>query len=191
MLVQYNTKTIQVKIVYYGPAMSGKTTMLRSLSKKFNKVQDLTSIETTTGRTLFFDFGSLNFKGSDWNIKILMYTATGQDFYASTRPSKLHGTDGLIFVMDSNPELIEDNKQSWAELKKFFSNKIFDIPIVICLNKRDLPNFISRERIMEFVESEFFSKIEVKETIATEGKGVAESFSSLLNFVFPGIKILN
>ncbi len=191
MLVQYNTKTIQVKIVYYGPAMSGKTTMLKSLFQKFKKEGELTSIETTTGRTLFFDFGSLNFKGSDWNIKILMYSATGQDFYASTRPATLQGTDGLIFVMDSNPDLMDDNKQSWAELKKFFSNKIFDIPIVICLNKRDLPNCIPRERIMEFVESELFSKIDIKESIAVQGKGVAESFSSLLNFVFPGIKISN
>ena len=123
MIVSYDTNTIQIKFVYYGPAMSGKTTMLKSLFKILKNDGDLTSIETTTGRTLFFDFGSLYFKGADWNIKILLYAATGQDFYANTRFATLQGTDGVILVMDSDPELIDANKQSWYELKNYFAER--------------------------------------------------------------------
>jgi len=109
MIVNYNNKTIQIKIVYYGCAMSGKTTSLKSLLEKFNSSDKLTSIETTTGRTLFFDFGTLQLQGAGWSVKIHLYSATGQDFYASTRPATIQGADGLIFVIDSKRNLLHDN----------------------------------------------------------------------------------
>ena len=188
MIVNYKTNTIQVKLVYYGPAMSGKTTTLRHLFKKLNKEGELTSIETTTGRTLFFDFGTLAFKGSDWNIKILLYSATGQDFYASTRPATLQGADGIIFVVDSNPELLDENLQSWNELKRFFQD-FYDLPMVVCLNKQDLEEKISEEIIREKLELEMFQKMHLFKTIATEGEGVIPSFKKMLNYIFPGIDV--
>lgn len=82
MIFDWENKVIQVKIVYYGPAMSGKTTSLKYLFSYFGKLKELDSIESTVGRTLFFDFGVLKFKGSQWGLKFLIYSATGQDFYA-------------------------------------------------------------------------------------------------------------
>jgi len=84
MIFNYENKTLQVKIVYYGPAMSGKTTSIKSLFSYFNKEHAVKSIDSSVGRTLFFDFGVLQFKGTEWGIKFLIYSATGQDFYAST-----------------------------------------------------------------------------------------------------------
>ncbi|MGV9206185.1 MAG: gliding-motility protein MglA, partial [Promethearchaeia archaeon] len=85
MIFDHENKELQVKIVYYGPAMSGKTTSIKNLFKNFGQKDKLRSIENTIGRTLFFDFGILKFKGTNWNLKFLIYSATGQDFYASTR----------------------------------------------------------------------------------------------------------
>jgi len=78
MIFDWENKVIQVKIVYYGPAMSGKTTSLKYLFSYFGKLKELDSIESTVGRTLFFDFGVLQFKGSQWGLKFLIYSATGQ-----------------------------------------------------------------------------------------------------------------
>ncbi|GAG76664.1 unnamed protein product, partial [marine sediment metagenome] len=75
--------------------------VFKYLFKHFGKTDKITSIESTVGRTLFFDFGVLEFKGAEWDLNFQIYSATGQDFYASTRPSTLIGVDGIIFVVDS------------------------------------------------------------------------------------------
>ena len=116
MIFDYRNKTLQVKIVYYGPAMSGKTTSIKSLFPYFNKEDSVKSIDNSVGRTLFFDFGVLNFKGAEWGLKFLIYSATGQDFYASTRPATLNGVDGLIFVVASQIEFLEHNLRACNEL---------------------------------------------------------------------------
>ncbi|GAG87475.1 unnamed protein product, partial [marine sediment metagenome] len=71
------------------------------------------SIDSTIGRTLFFDFGVLQFEGAEWSLKFLIYSATGQDFYASTRPATLNGVDGIIFVVDSRTQCLQHNIRSW------------------------------------------------------------------------------
>ncbi len=189
MLFDYSNKTIQIKIVYYGPAMSGKTTSLKSLFKYFGKQETLKSIESTTGRTLFFDFGVLNFQGFEWNIKLLLYSATGQDFYASTRPATLIGVDGIIFIVDSQNVCIKQNLRSWNELNAFFSNKFYDIPIIICLNKWDLENKIEKSEFLNEINYTLFEKVDILNTIATDGIGIFESFKKMLNFIFPQISI--
>jgi signal recognition particle receptor subunit beta len=189
MIVNYSTKTIQIKIVYYGCAMSGKTTSLKQLLDRFNSSMNVSSIETTTGRTLFFDFGTLQLKGADWSVKIHLYSATGQDFYASTRPATLLGADGIIFVVDSQKDLLKDNIQSWNELKYYFSDNIFKIPILICLNKQDLPNLVSVNEIQENLNLVNFQKIDIIKTIAINGQGITESFKKMLEFIFPSITI--
>jgi len=183
MLLDYENKTIQAKIVYYGPAMSGKTTSLRYLFKTFGKEQDLKSIETTTGRTLFFDFGTLKLTGNDWTVKFLLYTATGQDFYASTRPATLYGVDGIVFVFDSQSQIFTYNENSWKELHRFFENEIFEIPIIICLNKWDLDSSLNEESLTQKFELNKYKKVKIQKTIAKNGEGIYESFSALLNFL--------
>ncbi len=169
--------------------MSGKTTSLKSLFKYFGKQETLKSIESTTGRTLFFDFGVLNFQGYEWNIKFLIYSATGQDFYASTRPATLIGVDGIIFIVDSQNTCIKQNLRSWNELYTFFSNKLYEIPIIICLNKWDLDNKIKKLEFLNEINYTLFEKVDIITTIATDGIGIFDSFKNMLNFIFPQISI--
>jgi GTPase SAR1 family protein len=191
MIFNYENKTLQVKIVYYGPAMSGKTTSIKSLFSYFKKEHSVKSIDSSVGRTLFFDFGVLQFKGIEWSLKFLIYSATGQDFYASTRPATLNGVDGLIFVVDSQIEYLEHNIRSWNELKTIFGSEFYKIPIVISLNKCDLIslNNIERNGFLSYIDFERFSHISFKKTIALEGKGVLDTFNELINFLFPQLKI--
>jgi len=192
MIFDFENKTLQVKIVYYGPAMSGKTTSVRFLFSCFNKENSLKSIESTVGRTLLFDFGVLKFKGAKWNLKFLVYSATGQDFYASTRPATLNGVDGIIFVVDSQKECLEHNLRSWNELETLFGHEIYNIPIVISLNKYDLTqiNKLQETDFVSCIEYMKFKQLSLKKTAAIKGEGVLDSFSQLIKFIFPQL-ILN
>ncbi len=191
MIFNYENKTLQVKVVYYGPAMSGKTTSIKSLFSYFKKEHSVKSIDSSVGRTLFFDFGVLQFKGIEWSLKLLIYSATGQDFYASTRPATLNGVDGLIFVVDSQIEYLEHNIRSWNELKTIFGSEFYKIPIVISLNKCDLLsiNNLENNSFLSYIDFNRFKHISFKKTIAIEGKGVLDTFNELIKFLFPQLKI--
>ncbi|MFW9878476.1 MAG: ATP/GTP-binding protein [Candidatus Thorarchaeota archaeon] len=192
MIFDFENKTLQVKIVYYGPAMSGKTTSIKFLFSYFNRENSLKSIDSTVGRTLFFDFGVLKFKGAKWNLKLLVYSATGQDFYASTRPATLNGVDGIIFVVDSQKECLEHNLRSWNELETLFGFEIYNIPIVISLNKYDLTqiNKLQEAEFFSYIDYTKFNQIYLKKTAAIKGEGVLDSFSQLIKFILPQL-ILN
>ncbi|TFG11149.1 MAG: hypothetical protein EU535_07605 [Promethearchaeota archaeon] len=191
MIYDYENKTLQVKIVYYGPAMSGKTTSIKYLFSYFNKINNLESIDSSVGRTLFFDFGILHFHGADWGLKFLIYSATGQDFYASTRPATLNGVDGIIFVVDSRFECMHHNLRSWNELKVLFGPEFYNIPIVIALNKYDIYNNvkIQSEEFKEKIEFQSFKQISIKKTKAINGDGILDSFNGLVEFIFPQISL--
>jgi GTPase SAR1 family protein len=191
MIFDYDNKTILVKIVYYGPAMSGKTTSLKYLFSLFGKEDEVESIESTVGRTLFFDFGVLKFKGTEWVLKFLLYSATGQDFYASTRPATLNGVDGIIFVIDAQLKHLERNMRSWNELRNIFGEEVFNISIVVALNKYDLEevNKIKEEDFMSYIDLEKYQYLSFRKTSATDGKGVLESFNKVVNFIFPQLDL--
>lgn len=187
MIYNWENKIIQVKIVYYGPAMSGKTTSLKYLFSHFGKENKVESIESSVGRTLFFDFGILQFKGAQWGLKFLLYSATGQDFYAGTRPAVLNGVDGIIFVADSQIEYLANNLRSWNELKTLFGFEIYDLPLVIALNKYDLENGekLEKNKFIEYIEFKKFKSISIKKTIAIYGIGIIDSFKKIIGFIFP------
>lgn len=140
-------RLVQFKIVYWGPGESGKTTNFFRLREKFHsfKITRGYSIETSEGRTLWQDsvFLSFNFsiKGNAYQIIVQVVTCTGQERFLSTREYVLDGADGIVFVADSNPEKMEQNKRSFRELVNFTSSK--EIPHVIQLNKRDLEYAVS------------------------------------------------
>jgi GTPase SAR1 family protein len=191
VIYDYENKILQVKIVYYGPAMSGKTTSIKYLFSYFNKEDTLNSIDSTVGRTLLFDFGVLQFKGSEWSLKFLIYSATGQDFYASTRPATLIGVDAVIFVADSRVNCLHHNLRSWNELKTMFKNELYNLPMVISLNKSD---FESKQEIKyhEFIMKiniNQFKYISANKTVATEGKGILDAFNRVITFIFPELTL--
>lgn len=191
MIFDFENKLLQVKIVYYGPAMSGKTTSVKYLFSCFNKENTVNSIDSTVGRTLLFDFGVLQFRGTNWDLKFLIYSATGQDFYAITRPATLNGVDGIIFVVDSQKEYLEHNLRSWNELKALFGVEFYNIPIIISLNKYDLSDIkkLQEFELINSIEHTKFKNISLTKTSAISGKGVLDSFSQLVKFIFPQLVI--
>lgn len=191
MIFDYENKVLQVKIVYYGPAMSGKTTSIKYLFSYFKKDNNLESIESSVGRTLFFDFGVLHFQGSNWGLKFLIYSATGQDFYASTRPATLNGVDGIIFVVDSRLDYLKYNLRSWNELISLFGDEVYNIPIVISLNKYDLDgsNKLKENDFLNYIHYEMFKYISIDKTVAIKGKGVLNSFNTVIGFIIPELQI--
>ncbi|MHA1797786.1 MAG: GTP-binding protein [Candidatus Helarchaeota archaeon] len=177
MFIDFGSRLIQIKIVFYGPAMSGKTTALEFLFKKFNsQLISLNTSHSEEARTLFYDFGYIILNIGQWGLKINLWSATGQDFYCMTRSTVLQGTDGLIFMADSQKQFINDNIKSFKELKDFFGSKLeANIPVVICLNKRDLTHVISLEEFKLAFSGLTNSRI--FETIAREeGKNIFDSF---------------
>ncbi|MBY9012579.1 MAG: hypothetical protein KGD70_09420, partial [Candidatus Lokiarchaeota archaeon] len=142
---------------------------------------------STMGRTLFFDFGVLTFKGADWDLKFLLYSATGQDFYASTRPATLKGVDGIIFVADSQQDVYYRNLTSWNELCNYFEDAIINLPKLIAFNKQDLPDKFSPAVFLENINYFKFKNIDFKKTVAVNGEGILDSFEEILSLVFKNL----
>jgi len=182
LLIDWSQRIIQTKIVYYGPAMSGKTESIRALFQHLNILSRLESIETTTGRTLFFDYGPIELSHGEWILQIHIWSATGQDYYAETRSTVLTGTDGIVFVADSNPDLITENQRCWKELQNYFGPQLLnDIPVVFALNKRDIYPYVSRLDFINALGLNGSSKI--LETVATQGIRTVELLQELLRAI--------
>ncbi|MFX1276566.1 MAG: ATP/GTP-binding protein [Promethearchaeota archaeon] len=184
MIINALDKTINIKIVYYGPALSGKTTSIKSLFNHFGKLDELISVENTLNRTLFFDYGTMIFQNEEWQLKIHLYSTTGQDFYIVTRPTTLKGVDGLIYVVDSQITAYKRNLISWNELLSYYKTGIEKLPIVICFNKQDLPNKFKSMQFMNEIGYDGFQNMTAEYTTALNGEGVLSSFETILKLIF-------
>src|SRR5471030_2473492 len=147
-IINQATKELQVKIVYYGPAMGGKTTNLVQVhdhvqTQSGNKGK-LVSLATSSDRTLFFDFLPIEAMTiKSFKTKFQLYTVPGQVIYNTTRQLVLRGVDGIVFVADSQYEKMQENVESLQNLEdnlKALKMKFADIPYVLQYNKHDLPN---------------------------------------------------
>jgi len=180
LIVDYGNRTVGIKIVFFGPAMSGKTTSIQWLFKSLDCADRLTSIENTVGRTMFCDFGTIPFAlGDSWTINAHVWSATGQDFYRSTREVVLVGADGIIFVADSQENLLTENIASWNELMALISEDDRPLPIVVCLNKQDLPGAIDEEKLRTHLKLP--ASIPVIRSVAMNGLNVLEAFEILFH----------
>ena len=187
MIIDFLVKTIQFKVVYYGTAMSGKTTSIKSLFDHFGKKEEISSIESTIRRTLFFDYGVITFQNEEWKLKINIYSCTGQDFYIVTRPITLLGVDGIIFIIDSQKTVWERNLISWNELNTYFKDKIESLPLVMAFNKQDLPDKFSPHSFLKEIELNHYQNKEVRYTIALNGENVLSCFEDILRLIFMNI----
>ena len=151
--INYASREINCKIVYYGPGLCGKTTNLQFIYDKTNPTAKgkLISLATETDRTLFFDFLPLelgNVRG--FKTRFHLYTVPGQVFYDASRKLILKGVDGVIFVADSQRERMAANVESLQNLDANLKSQGYDlvgIPYVLQLNKRDLPNVVPVEEM--------------------------------------------
>ncbi|MHA2277234.1 MAG: ADP-ribosylation factor-like protein [Candidatus Kariarchaeaceae archaeon] len=135
----------------------------------------LTSIADPSGRTVYFDFSPFSATNT---VLFDVYTVAGQRRHKNQRKMILRGVDGLLFVADSTPEMKGDNIEAAGELRDFLGDKIGnDIPMVIILNKRDLPNAMVREEILKDIQ--FSNDILAINTIATKGIGIKQAFQAV------------
>jgi mutual gliding-motility protein MglA len=176
-------KKITLKIVYYGPALSGKTTNLMQLHDQLNpeKRGDLMSFETKGDRTLFFDLLPLLVKSEEGvRIKVKLYTVPGQVAHDATRKAVLSRTDAVVFVADSRLNQSMSNFESFDNLEKNAGRVGLDfdnLPLVIQFNKRDLEDIISEEEALERWRP---TGLPITFSSALYGKGVKETFEKIL-----------
>lgn len=188
--INFALKEVNCKIVYYGPGMSGKTTNLEIVHQKAPEENkgDLTSISTDGDRTLFFDFMPLDLGNiAGMRTKFQLYTVPGQVYYNSTRKLVLQGVDGVIFVADSDPEKMEENLESYANLEenlREYGKELADLPHVIQWNKRDLPNALPVEELERKINK---YGVPTFEAVAVTGEGVFPTLKVLASMVLETI----
>ncbi len=183
LIIDHSQKTISIKIVYFGPALSGKTTSIKALFSQFGKEEEIHSIESTVNRTLFFDYGTVTFQNQEWALKIHIYTTTGQDFYFITRPITLRAVDGVIFVIDSQEDVYERNLISWQELMSYFNDSIDDLPIIIAFNKQDLDDKFNPVDFLKNIRYHKYKNIDNRCTSALKGQGILDCFEDILRLI--------
>ncbi len=187
-LVNEVTKSLSVKIVYYGPGLSGKTTNLRYLYFKLNPSSrgNLICVETDLKRTFFFDL--LPIKAGtfgDFKLYFQLTASAGQVFYEASRLSVLRGTDGIVFVADSQIPLLDANLESFDSLRKnLLANKmdLNEIPLVFQYNKRDLDNLVPVETFNNLLNPK---KLPYIEASASNGVGVIETLKEITRITVP------
>ncbi len=183
-IINYASKEIQFKIVYYGPALCGKTTNLAYIHSRIDPGHrgDLVSLATAADRTLFFDFLPLNavvIKG--FKTKFQLYTVPGQVIYNATRQLVLRSVDGIVFVADSQWEKMEENAESFRNMEENLAKQniaLDDIPYVIQYNKRDLPN-IAPVHYLQFLLNNRKKRVPDFEVISTTGQNVFAALNAV------------
>src|SRR5512142_229125 len=188
-MVQFNpeSREIAVKVVYYGPALSGKTTNLQALFQKIDpKVRGrLMTLDTKDDRTLFFDMMPVFFRtAAGVKVKLKLYTVPGQVMHESTRRIVLQGTDAIAFVADGRRSEAASTLAYWNNmLKNLEANGLepSTLPIVIQMNKGDLPDVRSEEELGELTHA---LKPIVIPAVAIRGEGVLETLHALLTLLY-------
>jgi signal recognition particle receptor subunit beta len=189
-MVQINMaeREITVKVVYYGPALSGKTTNLQQLHQMLDPTSrgKMVTLDTSDDRTLYFDFLPIQFgTHNGFAVKIKLFTVPGQVMHKSTRKVVLAGADAVAFVADSQRHSASANAYSWRDMEaNLRSNGIdFDqIPKVVQFNKRDLPDVKPLREIKEA-----WGDIPTFPAVATRGEGVVETFRELMRLLYRSI----
>lgn len=187
-VVNYQSREITCKIVYYGPGRSGKTTNLQHVYSQLpeDRKGKMVSLATETDRTLFFDFLPLDLGSiSGFSTRFQLYTVPGQVYYQATRRLVLQGVDGVVFVADSQRRQMAENVESLQDLHANLAELGFDprsIPLVMQYNKRDLPeneiiSIAELDRVLNFRDVPSFS------SVAMNGTGVFETLRAIASRV--------
>lgn len=189
--INYASREINCKIVYYGPGLCGKTTNLQHIydSTAPQAKGKLISLATETDRTLFFDFMPLELGTvRGFKTRFHLYTVPGQVYYDASRKLILKGVDGVVFVADSQEERMDANIESLYNLEENLKSQGYDllkIPYVLQLNKRDLPNVVSVEELT----GELNRKNEpVYEAVASKGDGVFDTLKAVAKQVLTELR---
>jgi hypothetical protein len=186
-MVQINmaAREITLKLVYYGPALSGKTTNLQKLHEMLDGSArgKMVTLDTTDDRTLYFDFLPVTFgTQSGMAVKLKLFTVPGQVMHKSTRKVVLAGADAVVFIADSQRASASANAYSWRDMEANLKSNGIDfeaIPKVVQFNKRDLPDIKPLEEIRAA-----WGDVPTFPSVATRGEGVVETFRELLRLTY-------
>jgi signal recognition particle receptor subunit beta len=189
--INYSSREINCKIVYYGPGLCGKTTNLQHIYNRTNPdvKGKMISLATETERTLFFDFLPLalgEIRG--FKTRFHLYTVPGQVFYDASRKLILKGVDGVVFVADSQVERMEANVESLDNLKVNLLEQGYElakIPYVVQYNKRDVPNAAPLVEMQRLLNP---TKVPEFEACARSGEGVFETLKAVAKGVLSDLK---
>lgn len=189
--LNYSTREINFKIVYYGPGLSGKTTNIKYIYEKIKKDNKgkLVSLATETERTLFFDFFPLDLGTiKEYKVRFHLYTVPGQIYYSASRKLILKGVDGLVFVADSQTERFEANLESVQDMLenlRDYKIEFATIPYMLQLNKRDLPNVTPANELIGALRKK---DEPVLEAVANRGDGVVETLKAISKLIMSEVK---
>ncbi len=183
MQLDFAARELIIKLVYYGPALSGKTTNLQALHRLADPAARgrLMTLETRDDRTLFFDLLPLSFRSDgEVGLRLKVFTVPGQVIHGSTRRLVLQGADGVAFIADSQVGETQANAQAFVDLKENLKANGKDLrrmPVVIQFNKRDLPDVRTDDELSRLAAR---GREPVFAAVATRGLGVVETFAALL-----------
>jgi signal recognition particle receptor subunit beta len=186
MFINKERRELGLKIVYYGPALSGKTTNLEQIYARVDpqRRSRLTTLKTRGDRTIYFDFLQIELgKIGGLTPKIQLFTVPGQTYYEATRKMVLQGADGIVFVVDSTPSRIHTNLSSWRDMKRHLTSpdgQTSTIPIVVQFNKQDLRNAIPPTVLTNLLNlngSPSFA------AVAIDGQGVFDTLRAIVQNV--------
>jgi signal recognition particle receptor subunit beta len=189
--INYSSREINCKIVYYGPGLCGKTTNLQYIYNKTSPETKgkLISLSTETDRTLFFDFLPLalgEIRG--FKTRFHLYTVPGQVFYDASRKLILKGVDGVVFVADSQLERMEANMESLENLSVNLAEQGYEfnkVPTVVQYNKRDLPNAVSIEEMRKSLNTRGIPEYQA---VAPTGVGVFDTLKAVAKLVLSELR---
>ena len=191
MQVDFQARELTIKLVYYGPALSGKTTNLQAIHRLLTPEGRgrLMTLETRDDRTLFFDLLPLTVNTeSGLTVRIKLFTVPGQVIHNSTRRLVLQGADGVAFIADSQVNEVRANQAAFKDLRKNLRENGIEpasMPVVIQYNKRDLPNIRSDEEIARMAS---MGRERTYLATATHGTGVMETFMGLLEAAWENLE---
>jgi hypothetical protein len=189
--INYSSREINCKIVYYGPGLCGKTTNLQYVYAKTNPDAKgkMISLATETERTLFFDFLPLSLgEIRGFKTRFHLYTVPGQVFYDASRKLILKGVDGVVFVADSQIERMEANMESVENLRVNLAEQGYNLdklPYVVQLNKRDLPNIATVEELHRLINPRGVPEFQA---VAPTGVGVFDTLKAVAKLVLTELK---
>ena len=180
-VVEFTERQLTLKLVYYGPPQSGKTTNLRAIHARVDRLNRgrLVTLDTRDDRTLFFDLLPIFFQASSWAFRVKIYTVPGQPLHEATRRLVLQAADGIVFVADSSADQQAANAESYANLVRNLSLVDLDparVPIVVQYNKRDLPDRMPDAQLRSFDAGAHT----IVPAVARGGEGVTETFLAVL-----------
>jgi signal recognition particle receptor subunit beta len=186
MFINWKLREINLKIVYYGPSLSGKTTSLQYIHSRTRPERrgELISLKTREDRTLYFDYMQFEMgEISGLKPRFNIYTVPGQVYYRGTRKLVLKGVDGIVFVADSQTKRLQENVEAVQDLYEDLEELGFDpqeIPLILQCNKRDMQDIMPVHFIKE---SMGLNGVPTYESVAIDGVGVLDGLKNIINEV--------